>query len=94
MTERNRKVVRASITGRVQGVSYRAWTVQEAGRLALDGWVRNRPDGSVEALFAGAPEAVDQMLQKCWRGPPLASVQDIRMETAEDPGQVGFRQVG
>lgn len=94
MTAQERKAVRASITGRVQGVSYRAWTVHEATRLGLDGWVRNRPDGSVEAVFAGPAEVVDRMLEKCRRGPPLAMVQDIRVERVAEPGHVGFRQTG
>jgi len=93
-TKDGHKAIRASITGRVQGVCYRAWTVQEAQRLGLTGWVRNRPDGSVEALFAGPGEAVDRMLQKCRQGPPMALVEDIRTDRAEDPGHLQFRQIG
>ena len=56
------------IEGRVQGVWFRGWTVDDATRLKLDGWVRNRRDGSVEALFAGRAQAVDKMLAACRRG--------------------------
>lgn len=75
------KAVAARITGKVQGVWYRAWTQQEATRLGLRGWVRNCPDGSVEAVFAGPAADVDAMLQSCRRGPPEARVE--RVETRE-----------
>ena len=81
------------ITGRVQGVWFRGWTVDEAIRLKLDGWVRNRRDGSVEALFAGPAQAVEQMIAACRRGPPAASVDDLAISPAEPPAQTGFRQL-
>jgi len=84
--------VRAIIQGRVQGVWYRGWTVEQARRRGLDGWVRNRADGTVEALFAGKREAVEAMLAACRKGPPAAQVTDIRTEPAEDPGPAGFEQ--
>ncbi|HEY9567122.1 MAG TPA: acylphosphatase, partial [Thalassobaculum sp.] len=62
------KSVRLFITGRVQGVGYRDWCVREAGRLGIDGWVRNRRDGSVEAVAHGAAEAVDGFTQACRQG--------------------------
>ncbi|PIA29171.1 hypothetical protein AQUCO_06200036v1 [Aquilegia coerulea] len=68
------KTVRVMIKGRVQGVFYRNWTVENAIGLGLKGWVRNRRDGSVEALFSGDPKAVDEMEQRCRRGPPEAVV--------------------
>ncbi|GMH23192.1 hypothetical protein Nepgr_025035 [Nepenthes gracilis] len=68
------KTVRCVIKGRVQGVFYRNWTVENATQLGLKGWVRNRRDGSVEALFSGKPEVVDEMQQRCHRGPPDAIV--------------------
>jgi acylphosphatase len=87
-----RKSVRAVVSGRVQGVWFRAWTVEQARSRGLDGWVRNRADGSVEALFAGAPEAVDDMLEACRGGPRLARVDRIDAEPTEDPGETGFEQ--
>lgn len=87
-----RKAVRARITGRVQGVWYRGWTVEQATALDLSGWVRNRADGTVEALFAGPAGAVDAMLAVCREGPPAAVVRDVAVEPAEDPGAGPFEQ--
>jgi acylphosphatase len=78
------------IRGKVQGVWYRAWTVAEAKRRGLRGWVRNRRDGSVEALFAGEPAVIEEMIALCRIGPPLAKVASIASEaTAEEPPE-GF----
>ena len=65
------------VRGRVQGVGYRAWTADEAARLGLQGWVRNRRDGSVEALFAGPAERVADMIERCHGGSALARVEAI-----------------
>jgi acylphosphatase len=89
-TEPETKVVLARIEGRVQGVWYRGWTVSEANRRRLRGWVRNRSDGSVEALFAGPTAAVDDMLAACSAGPPAARVTAVRQQPADDPGEDGF----
>ena len=62
------------VRGRVQGVGFRMWTEDEARRRGLAGWVRNRRDGTVEAVFAGPGEAVDAMIEACRRGPPGARV--------------------
>ena len=67
----------ARITGRVQGVWFRGWLGGEARRLALTGWVRNEPDGSVAALFIGRSEAVAAILVRCREGPPLARVDNV-----------------
>jgi acylphosphatase len=72
--------VRLVITGRVQGVAYRAWAVQEARRRGLTGWVRNLRDGSVEAVLQGGEHEVEMMIIACRRGPPLARVTDIARE--------------
>jgi acylphosphatase len=85
--------VRAVIEGKVQGVWFRAWTVEQARVHRLDGWVRNRPDGSVEALFSGQAVAVNQMLAACWQGPPLAKVTAVRTAPADPPQQTGFHQL-
>jgi len=90
MTE---KAVRVVIEGRVQGVWFRAWTAQEAGRRGLRGWVRNRRDGSVEALFAGAAAQVDDMVAACRQGPPAAQVENVGVYPADDPGAGGFRHL-
>ena len=74
------------IRGKVQGVWYRAWTVEEATRRGLRGWVRNRRDGSVEAFFAGEAVVIEEMIALCRVGPPHARVTSIASETtAEEP---------
>ena len=76
--------VRVVVSGRVQGVWFRAWTEQQARALGLDGWVRNRRDGTVEAVLSGAPEVVEKMIEALWEGPPLAQVAAIdRFEHSE-----------
>jgi acylphosphatase len=65
------------ISGRVQGVGYRAWTGDQAILLGLHGWVRNRRDGSVEAVFAGPEDVVAQMIALCHRGPSPAHVDRV-----------------
>lgn len=65
------------IRGRVQGVYYRAWTVGNARERGLKGWVRNRTDGTVEAVFCGLTEAVEAMLEACMEGPPSAKVEHV-----------------
>lgn len=87
-----RKAVRAVIRGRVQGVWFRAWTVEQARGLGLEGWVRNRPDGAVEAVFAGPPDSVDRMVVLARRGPPLAKVADVAVEPEADTVPPGFDQ--
>jgi acylphosphatase len=82
--------VRLRITGRVQGVGYRAWALQRAGRLGLRGWVRNRSDGSVEAFVVGADDAVAGMIEACREGPFAARVSDLAISDAEDDDSVGF----
>ena len=84
------KSVRVRISGRVQGVWFRAWTKQQATALSLDGWVRNCIDGNVEALFAGPDEAVDTIIVQCWNGPPRACVRAISSEQDEAPKGPGF----
>jgi len=68
---------KVSISGRVQGVWYRASTRDMARQIGLCGWVRNMPDGRVEAWFEGEREQVERMLAWCWKGPPLAAVDDV-----------------
>ncbi len=80
------------IRGRVQGVWYRAWTLREATARGLSGWVRNRGDGSVEALFVGPPGEVAAMIEACRRGPPAARVERIDCEDSAEIASAGFRQ--
>ncbi|MCC6467208.1 MAG: acylphosphatase [Alphaproteobacteria bacterium] len=87
------RAIRVVILGKVQGVWYRAWTVEQATRRGLSGWVRNRPDGSVEALFSGAAVVVEAMIEACREGPPAARVDRIEQHPADPPAEPGFRQV-
>ena len=89
-----RKTVRLKISGRVQGVFYRAWTVGEATKRGLDGWVRNRSDGSVEAVISGPSSKVDELVAACRTGPPRASVSRIDVGEVDDSEAQGpgFRQ--
>ena len=96
MTEpADRVAVEARITGRVQGVWFRAWTRSEAERLGVEGWVRNERDGSVRALFAGPCEAVEEMLRRCHEGPPAARVEKVEAREVTPPAALaGFRITG
>lgn len=71
--------VRVRIDGHVQGVGFRAWTEHEARALHLTGWVRNRRDGWVEAVFQGSADAVGAMIERCATGPPGARVISVRI---------------
>ncbi|XP_065856473.1 uncharacterized protein [Euphorbia lathyris] len=86
------KTVRFMIKGRVQGVFYRNWTVENATQLGLKGWVRNRRDGSVEALFAGDSDKVQEMEQRCRRGPPDAMVTGLQVFPCDDDPGTGFER--
>ena len=78
------------ITGRVQGVGYRAWAIGMAGPLGLRGWVRNRADGSVEALVIGADDPVAAIVEACREGPFAARVTKVEVDEAADDGSDGF----
>jgi len=75
------EMVRAHITikGRVQGVSFRASTVETALALGVGGWVRNNPDGSVEAVLEGEETAVKRLVEWCRKGPPMARVEQLNL---------------
>jgi len=87
------KSVRLIIQGRVQGVSYRYWTVAEATARGLDGWVRNRRDGNVEAFLSGPASAVDAMIEACRQGPRAARVMDIDVREETTRADRGFQQL-
>ncbi len=78
------KRVRVIVHGRVQGVGFRAACQAEATAAGVRGWVRNKWDGSVEALFEGSTEAVDRMIRWCHRGPRMADIEDVEQR---DPGE-------
>ena len=83
---------RVIIEGRVQGVFFRASTRDEANRLGLNGWVRNLPNGDVEALFEGDKSTVSKMLSWCYKGPPYAVVHKVNVSYERYAGDlVGFR---
>ncbi len=79
-----------TVSGRVQGVGYRDWLVTTARGLGLSGWVRNRSDGSVEALIAGDAGAVDDCIRACSVGPRLAAVDHVSERLAAAPEVLGF----
>lgn len=78
------------VRGRVQGVSYRAWTEREARARGLSGWVRNRSDGTVEAVFEGPADDVRAMIEACRVGPPAAAVTGLDVTPGEGTGERGF----
>ena len=86
-------IVHVVIHGRVQGIGYRAWTEDEARERGIAGWVRNRRDGSVEALFAGAEGDVSAMIEACRAGPPGARIVTIDQHAAE-AGELALRRSG
>jgi acylphosphatase len=78
------------VSGDVQGVFFRDSTRREARRLGVSGWVRNRPDGRVEAWFEGPPDMVAQLVRWCSDGPRHATVDDVQVSEAEPRGFVRF----
>jgi acylphosphatase len=82
-----------TVTGRVQGVGYRAWVADEATARDLEGWVRNVRDGSVEALVAGPADVVADMIAACRRGPSVARVDAVREEDGH-PDALKLRPAG
>jgi len=88
----NPSAIRIRISGRVQGVGYRSWTVKQASKRGLDGWVRNRIDGTVEALLIGEEAIVRDMIEACRTGPMIARVDEILEEAAQGIAEKGFTQ--
>lgn len=77
------RTVKAVVVGRVQGVYFRAYTQEAASGLGLKGWVRNLPDGSVEALITGAPEQVERMITWLYQGSPMSLVREVQVQEVE-----------
>ena len=86
--------VHVLVSGRVQGVFFRASCAEQARALGVAGWVRNAPDGRVEAVFEGPEAAVEAMVGWCRRGPAHARVDDVEIEHEEPAGVEGFRVSG
>lgn len=85
------ETIRVFVHGFVQGVSYRRWLQSQALDRGIYGWVRNRTDGSVEALLHGDAHAVDDMVRACRHGPDLARVDKLHSEPAQYDGIQDFR---
>jgi acylphosphatase len=87
------RTVHVRIEGRVQGVGYRAWVADSAEAMGLVGWVRNRRDGSVEAVFEGAATDVARMLRACEQGPPGARVERVEARELDEESALGGFEV-
>ncbi len=85
-----RRCVRVVITGRVQGVGFRAWMFRQANARALAGWARNRTDGTVEAVLCGPPEIVQDMIATCHEGPRLANVAAVAVSEETESAHGAF----
>ncbi len=84
------RAVHLAISGKVQGVGYRAWMAHEAESRGLDGWVRNRKTGEVEAVIVGDNESVARLIETCWQGPPGARVERVEELSAAADRPTGF----
>lgn len=90
MTEHKHVRAHVLISGRVQGVCFRAYTVDEAAAVGVTGWVRNTSDGGVEAVFEGNRSAVEAIVAWCRKGPPAARVSNVEVVWGEPQGEQGF----
>ena len=84
------RTVRLRIEGRVQGVGYRMFVETNAIALGLDGWVRNRRDGGVEAVVSGAGASVDELITRCRSGPPASRVDRVEVLPEDENVSPGF----
>lgn len=85
--------IHCTIHGRVQGVGFRSWTVKNARKLGLTGWVRNATDNTVEALFCGDTSAVEAMIEGCADGPLAAKVSKVERKLCDTPPPTTFMQL-
>lgn len=92
MSDEDLTTLRFRIEGFVQAVGYRNYLIVEARRLGLDGWVRNRSDGTVEALASGPTKAIEAFFTACARGPAGARVANVEMHKAEPLAEKGFHR--
>jgi len=81
-----KEAVHVFVSGMVQGVFYRSWAEDTAKELGLKGWVRNLPDGRVEALFEGEKSRVERMIELCKKGPPHAKVESVQVKKERPSG--------
>ena len=84
--------LRLRIEGFVQGVSFRHFAIEEARNLGLNGWIRNRSDGTVEALASGDNAAVEKFVAACMKGPPGSRIANVELHKAEPPEEKGFHR--
>jgi acylphosphatase len=84
--------LRLRIEGFVQAVGYRNFVIAEAGKLGLDGWIRNRSDGTVEVLVSGETKAVEAIVAACMRGPEGSRVKNVDLHNSEPPAEKGFHR--
>jgi acylphosphatase len=84
--------LRIRVEGYVQAVGYRNFAIKEAERLKLDGWIRNRSDGSVEILVSGSTKAVEAFVAASMKGPPGSRVKNVDLHKAEAPDETGFHR--
>ena len=87
------RTVHVVVSGHVQGVWYRGWTVESARALGLRGWVRNCRDGTVEAVFGGPEPAIEIMLARCHSGPPAARIDSVTAVAWDGETGTGFHQL-
>lgn len=90
MPDTDRVRAHVFVSGRVQGIFYRAETRDRARERGVDGWVRNHPDGRVEAVFEGPREHVEAIVEWCREGSPSARVEAVEVEYGEPEGEAGF----
>jgi acylphosphatase len=92
MSDDDLTALRLRIDGFVQAVGYRNFVIAEARKLGLDGWIRNRSDGTVEALVSGETKAVEAMVAACMRGPDGSRVKNVELHNSEPPAEKGFHR--
>jgi acylphosphatase len=84
--------LRLRVEGFVQAVGYRNFAIEEATKLGLDGWIRNRTDGTVEILVSGTTKAVEAFVSAAMRGPAGSRVKNVELHNAEPPAEKGFHR--
>ncbi len=92
MVEDDLTTLKVRIEGFVQAVGFRNFVILEARKLGLDGWVRNRSDGAVEALVSGGTKTVESFVAACMKGPEGSLVKNIDLEKADPPAERGFHR--